>query len=229
MGDITQQLENQGEAPGGGHWGKPGPGGAYWRSSALTGQGFFEKMGWADSADPRKRQFNIKQGENEAMKREISDIEAKREEAHADLTDNHGLELAPLMKNQITGRPRKDPTTGYMLDHSLNSTDITKHASQKGPQPWHSAENKTQYWEQLTGQVNEKQGNQDMSKNVDREQQSQHFQSWETYWGRPGNGAPRDSVQKENLMKMLHYPTDSVKNIPNNVELLTLERLPVKH
>ena len=27
-------------------WGKPGPGGAYWRSSAITGQGFFDKMGW---------------------------------------------------------------------------------------------------------------------------------------------------------------------------------------
>ena len=30
--------------PGGGTWGKPGPGGAYWRQSALTGQGFFAKM-----------------------------------------------------------------------------------------------------------------------------------------------------------------------------------------
>ena len=25
-------------------WGKPGPGGAYWRNSAITGQGFFDKM-----------------------------------------------------------------------------------------------------------------------------------------------------------------------------------------
>ena len=25
-------------------WGKAGPGGAYWRNSALTGQGFFDKM-----------------------------------------------------------------------------------------------------------------------------------------------------------------------------------------
>ena len=39
-------------------------------------------QGWADSADPRKRQFNIKQGENEEMKREISEIEAKRVDAH---------------------------------------------------------------------------------------------------------------------------------------------------
>jgi hypothetical protein len=25
-------------------WGKPGPGGPYWRQSALTGQNFFDKM-----------------------------------------------------------------------------------------------------------------------------------------------------------------------------------------
>ena len=25
-------------------WGRAGPGGAYWRDSALTGQGFFDKM-----------------------------------------------------------------------------------------------------------------------------------------------------------------------------------------
>ena len=29
---------------------------------------------------------------------------------------------------------------------------------------------------------------------------------------RPGYGAPRDTVQKENLMKMLHYP-NNVKNV----------------
>ena len=28
----------------GNQWGKPGPGGSYWRESALTGQGFYEKM-----------------------------------------------------------------------------------------------------------------------------------------------------------------------------------------
>ena len=40
-----------------------------------------------------------------------------------------GLELAPLMKQQLTGKPKKDPATGYMLDAKLQSSDITKHAS----------------------------------------------------------------------------------------------------
>ena len=37
-----------------------------------------------------------------------------------------GTELAPLMKNSATGKPRKDPDTGYMMDHSLSSTDVTR-------------------------------------------------------------------------------------------------------
>ena len=64
-----------------------------------------------------------------------------------------GLELAPLMKAQPTGNPRKDPSTGYMMDAKLTSTDITKHAAQQTVQPWHSRENKSHYWTQLTGQV----------------------------------------------------------------------------
>ena len=35
-----------------------------------------------------------------------------------------------------------------------------------------------------------------------------HFQQWDTFWGKPGYGAPREGkyTQKENLMKILHYP-----------------------
>lgn len=185
-------------------------------------------MGWAGSADPRKRQFEIKKGENDEMKQEMSDIEMKRANEHREMTSDVGIELAPLMKNQPTGKPRKDPATGYMMDHSLSSTDITKHADMKGAQPWHSVDNKQQYFDQLAGQVSEKQEIGAKNINMDEEQQNQHFQNWETFWGKPGNGAPRDTIQKENLMKMLHYSDGAVKNAPNNVELLTLERLPVK-
>ena len=45
-------------------------------------------MGWSSSADPRKRQFEVKKGENEALKREIMDIENKRVEEHRDLTSD---------------------------------------------------------------------------------------------------------------------------------------------
>ena len=81
------------------------------------------------------------------------------------------------------------------------------------PQPWHISGNKTQYSDQLSGQVSEKLTLGARGKDMDNVQQKQHFESWESFWGRPGNGAPRDSVQKENLMKMLHYADTEVKNV----------------
>ena len=79
----------------------------------------------------------MKKGENEALKREMADIEQKRLEEHRNMTSEVGLELAPLMKAQPTGKPRKDEVTGYMMDARLTSTDITKHAAQQTVQPWH--------------------------------------------------------------------------------------------
>ena len=38
---TTLFLQNQYE---GLQWGRPGPGGVYWRESAVTGQKFFDKM-----------------------------------------------------------------------------------------------------------------------------------------------------------------------------------------
>ena len=42
------------------------------------------------------------------------------------ISNKIGTELAPLMKNATTGKPRKDPETGYMMDHSLPTTDVTR-------------------------------------------------------------------------------------------------------
>ena len=38
------------------------------------------------------------------------------------------MELVPLLKEMPTGKPRKDPSTGYLMNHSLPSTDVTKKA-----------------------------------------------------------------------------------------------------
>ena len=36
--------------------------------------------------------------------------------------------MVPLLKEMPTGKPRKDPSTGYLMNHSLPSTDVTKKA-----------------------------------------------------------------------------------------------------
>ena len=87
-------------------------------------------------------------------------------------------------------------------------------------------DNKQQYWEQLTGQVSEKENIGARGKQIDEQEQKQHFESWETFWGRPGNGAPRDSSQKENLMKMLHYPEDS--NKVGIIYMISLNKFQIK-
>lgn len=85
----------------------------------------------------------------------------------------------------------------------------------------------TTYQNQLLGQVVEKMETGQRVRMMEEEQQSQHFQQWDSFWGRPGYGAPRDSILKENLIKNLYFAEDG-KRVPNNVELITLERLPVK-
>ena len=82
---------------------------------------------------------------------------------------------------------------------------------ESGPWSWSCVNVCSGAGEQLTGQVSEKQNIGARGRQIDEQQQKQHFESWETFWGRPGNGAPRDSSQKENLMKMLHYPENSNK------------------
>ena len=145
------------------------------------------------------------------------------------MSEQIGTELAPLMKSATTGKPRKDPDTGYMMAHNLPSTDVTRLAVNaweififpppydkvllSSPQPWQISGNKSQYSDQLSGQVSEKLTLGARGREMEDVQQKQHFESWESFWGRPGNGAPRDSVQKENLMKMLHYADTEVKNV----------------
>ena len=43
-----------------------------------------------------------------------------------------GIELAPLIMDKVTGKPKRDPSTGYMMNHSLGTTDVTQMATAKG-------------------------------------------------------------------------------------------------
>ena len=68
-----------------------------------------------------------------------------------------------------------------------------------------------QYLQVLLDQVNRKIGDRQKRQKDDDELQRRHFQHWGTFWGRPGYGAPQDKgPHKENLMKILHYPSQKV-------------------
>ena len=68
------------------------------------------------------------------------------------------------------------------------------------------------YLEVLLDQVQSKMVGQIEKQKVDDEKMASHFQQFDGYWGRPGYGAPIQGKgpQKENLMKILHYPTQKV-------------------
>ena len=83
-------------------------------------------------------------------------------------------------------------------------------------------EEKKQYYNTLNTQLVERVSHEKAKKVNDQEQQKRHFESWETFWGRPGAGAPKEGrVQKENLMKLLHYPeTNKVDQIAHKMILI---------
>lgn len=215
----------------GNQWGRPGPGGPYWRERTVTGQGFFEKMGWSGSADPRRRAMEIKHIEAEDMKREMDEVQQRKYAEYDDLRSNVGVELVPLLKDKATGKPRKDPATGYMMSHALSTTDVTRQQDPTRTElpayPRRSPmEDRASYYHELANQVVTKHEVKGHKLKQDEEQSRAHYNQMDTYWGRPGYGAPKGpNIQKENLMKTLYYPHSQS---PTNVELITLERLPIK-
>ena len=58
-------------------------------------------QGWCGSADPRKRQYTTKHSEADQMRRDIDEIRERRVAEHEDNNSSEGLELVPLMKNQV--------------------------------------------------------------------------------------------------------------------------------
>ena len=69
-----------------------------------------------------------------------------------------GVELVPLLKNKTTGNPRKDPNTGYMMNHSLPSSDVTraqdpKHTELPAYPRQSPLEEKKTYYTELANQV----------------------------------------------------------------------------
>ena len=75
----------------------------------------------------------------------------------------------------MTGKPRRDPETGYMMNHSLGTTDVTRLAV-KGHQVNPGGGVRGVYNTQLRGQVAERTEDEMRERERDTAQQSQHFQ-----------------------------------------------------
>ena len=51
------------------------------------------------------------------------------------------------------------------------------------------------------------------NREYDEEQQKQHFQSWETFWGRPGYGAPREVLRPNIYNNDCEYSDKQKQNL----------------
>ena len=92
----------------------------------------------------------------------------------------------------------------YFFSVILHSLDLVFRVT--GISSKHPLDDRKRYSDSLNNQVCEKTDYNQRTRQFEEEQQKRHFESWETFWGRPGYGAPKNNTTKGNLMKMLHYP-----------------------
>lgn len=103
-----------------------------------------------------------------------------------------GVELVPLLaKRRVQENQRPI---------SLSTTDVTRYKDGKGD--W--KEGGVQYLDELNRQISRKERDQRMLKDRDVATSKQHFETWDGFWGRPGNGAPRSIKNKLNLNDLLY-------------------------
>ncbi|XP_058816387.1 uncharacterized protein LOC131679664 isoform X2 [Topomyia yanbarensis] len=107
-----------------------------------------------------------------------------------------GVELVPLLAKR---RSQQRPI-------SLGTTDITKidKYSSNGSTVRHSGD---EYLHELNRQMNQKQRKIESCRVVEFETSKQHFETWSSFWGRPGHGAPLPNKNKLNLDNLLYAVT----------------------
>ncbi len=90
-------------------------------------------------------------------------------------------------------------------------------------------EEQKQYYQELAQQISSRDSQNQQKAKADDEQQRLHFQQWDTFWGRPGYGAPREgrNPHKENLMKLLHYPHAKVNYLTYLIFFLENHNFPL--
>ncbi|KYB29310.1 uncharacterized protein LOC103315243 isoform X3 [Tribolium castaneum] len=105
----------------------------------------------------------------------------------------NGIELVPILAKQ-----RRFP-----LKVPLDSTDVTNQKKIYLSSLWHRQG--SAYLRDLTQQMTYKQQKQKEMKAEDDETIRHHFDTWNGFWGRPGHGAPKSTVKKQRLDRLL-YP-----------------------
>ncbi|ERL87025.1 uncharacterized protein LOC109539296 [Dendroctonus ponderosae] len=107
----------------------------------------------------------------------------------------NGVELVELL-----AKDRRTP-----IKIPLCSTDVTLHKDRETGKSCILSRKDSAYLKELTQQMVNKRQQVQKLKSVEEETSRRHFSTWESFWGKPGHGAPRSAVKKGSIERLL-YP-----------------------
>ncbi|XP_076324443.1 uncharacterized protein LOC143232660 isoform X2 [Tachypleus tridentatus] len=182
-------------------WGKPGAG-APLKDKRAVGMDF---MGRSTSGNSKKRNQESKQNYLHDLLQETEE-KKNREKMEKQLIDD-GIGVVSWIQQKTVGRPRKDPVTGEMLNHSKGVSDVT--ATKLDIRRLKSNQSE-EYHNYLTQQAESRRRQRQEQKEREICEQKQHVDTWNSFWGKGGSGAPLDPNihHKPNFESLLNnsYP-----------------------
>ncbi|GFQ89203.1 uncharacterized protein TNCT_591642 [Trichonephila clavata] len=180
-------------------WGRPGAGAPFQRED---GKPLEEKLGWSMTGHPKKRSKDAKQEYMNTLQQEMEERKKKEQEERLQFQEP-GAELASIIRRGVGGRPRKNPVTGELLPNPRQLTDVTQKTLDIRRA---KSQESLMYFNELSEQAAQRKQMRQQQKQVERVQSEKHMSTWDSFWGRPGHGAPinPDNHKKENLVNLLH-------------------------
>ncbi|XP_054712992.1 trichohyalin-like [Uloborus diversus] len=214
-------------------WGKPGGGAPFVRED---GKPFEEKLGWSLTGHPKKRSKEAKREYRSELEQEM-EIRKQREQQER-LQDPiirirppqkmskgaSGAELVTLIRQGAGGGARKNPVTGELLPCHRLLTDVTKERLDIRRA---KSQETLLYHSELAEQAEQRRQMRELQRQMERAQSEKHVSTWDSFWGRPGHGAPRDpeNHKKENIESLLMGTKTSEPYVKHYVR----EIVPSKH
>ncbi|XP_071825904.1 uncharacterized protein [Apostichopus japonicus] len=178
-------------------WGKPGNGAPMTDQSgnivaANRGKAFMDKMG----LEPRNlSDVRAKQNYLSSLKNGIKDQQTLRSKQEAELK-KPGDEVASWIRSKEIGYPKRDPATGGLLpEHYKGTSDVTQHQMDIRRPKLGANDLRSD----LERQAAERHDYIQAEKNNARATSVKHHETFDTFWNKPGAGAPKTDTRRINL------------------------------
>ncbi|KAI4459406.1 centrosome spindle pole associated protein [Holotrichia oblita] len=194
-------------------WGKPGPGGKLWRQPKEIGIDFLKAMGWSN-VKTLDRLDNEHQDYSDMVKNEADNFKKityklpqyrrKNKENNKNFVNTKPYRLSPLLSCKGNGvdlvsviaKKRYPPLV------PLSTTDVTKDKRDLDYYTKCQQENRA-HLSELTRQMQYNVEHKKHMKEEEFKSSRRHFATWDSFWGRPGHGAPLSDTRKGHIERML--------------------------